>query len=1152
MKRDRTGWLAGALAAVLGWGVPAFGAAPAAAPGPAEPPKEFKEESIYIPYEKLREVFEKEGRGVFLPYERFLDLWKAARDKGPRPPEIVPPVDSLVTEVSAAATVSKDVVTVKADVKIEVLKEGWNEVPLRLGDAAITRATLDGEPARLTFQEGQGYRLLVEKKGKDPKGMALVFEFAKAYAKAPGQNSVSFECPPAPVSRWDVRIGESGVKVNIHPLLAATEAPAAPDAKETRVLAFVGAAPTVRIEWTPKATGAKGLEALASVKVEQQVTIDEGVTRTRAHLVYDISRAELGHLLVEVPADQKVAGVFDANVREWSVEQAGQVQRVTVNLFEPARASQSLVVELEKFLPEGAAAVTAPVVRAVGVGRQQGVVVVRVAAGLRAEPQRRTGLLQLDPGELPAGLAGRAWDFSYRYAALPWDLALRVEKIQPRILVDSLAEVHLQPESLTLDLLAVYDVQRAGVFRLALEVPAGYEVREVRGVAAGGAAAVEVDSHHLEEGPPRRLLVNLSRKALGKVALAVRLHQALREPDLLAPTGKAARILPPLPRARDVERESGRLVVYAPESLRITPVETKGLRTVSHNEAVQGMRSTRGAGQRPVLSFAYAQEAVALGLDAERRKPYVTVGQLLIARIEAGVVKYTATFFYDIRYSGVKALRIDVPAALAADVRVTTAGIRDRALEGAEKPETIAAGYVAWGLEGETELMGATRIVLVWEKKIEKLDVGKSVTLPVPRLIPARVDRAWGQVVLAKAETIDVAPADVREGLRPIDPQHDLMEGTKVADAARAFEFHDAWALAVKATRYEPEDVKATSIERALVRMVLTRTGDTSVQTVYRMRSARQRLALRLPAGVSFDAQPLRLNGRPKPLERGEPGEYFVPLVGQNPDEPFLLELRYVVAGAGGRLECPTFPDEPAVQCVYLSAYVPQERVYLGMTGPWNPELGWHVLGFSSWPEANRDPDYLLGWVTQGLNVDMNTLKTFQTDGRHLLYKTLSPPAGAAGALRLYTLNQTWFSVAMMVLVVGVGGYLLRERLARRVLVIGAALVGLILLAVFLRSLALAVVNNATAAAAVVVVVVWVVWHFVVTRPRDPALQAWKRAREEARLAEALGRAEAAKARVAVLRAKTPAAPHPKPPDKPAPKPGEGPGQGGKGGEGHA
>ena len=63
---------------------------------------------------------------------------------------------------------------------------------------------------------------------------------------------------------------------------------------------------------------------------------------------------------------------------------------------------------------------------------------------------------------------------------------------------------------------------------------------------------------------------------------------------------------------------------------------------------------------------------------------------------------------------------------------------------------------VAWSLTGDGELLGDGRIDLEWEQKIDKLDVGKPLHVTVPRLIPRDVDRAWGQIVLAKAETLDV------------------------------------------------------------------------------------------------------------------------------------------------------------------------------------------------------------------------------------------------------------------------------------------------------------------------------------------------------------------------------------------------------------
>src|SRR5262245_58373212 len=140
-----------------------------------------------------------------------------------------------------------------------------------------------------------------------------------------------------------------------------------------------------------------------------------------------------------------------------------------------------------------------------------------------------------------------------------------------------------------------------------------------------------------------------------------------------------------------------------------------------------------------------------------------------------------------------------------------------------------------------------------------------------------------GQIVVAKAETLDVNAKAGFTGLRPIDPQVDLMDGTQIPDAARAFEFHDDWSLTMTATRYELEDVKRTSIERALLRMVVTRSQQVSVQALYRVQSAVQRLAVALPASAQLDSDSLRLNGRAVPLERGDKDEMYIPLVSQDP-----------------------------------------------------------------------------------------------------------------------------------------------------------------------------------------------------------------------------------------------------------------------------
>jgi hypothetical protein len=864
---------------------------------------------------------------------------------------------------------------------------------------------------------------------------------------------------------------------------------------------------------------------LANVEAQQVVRVEEAVLRTHATLIYTISRAELAQLTLEVPADQKVVNVSSPNVRQWSVEAAGEKQKIVVELFEPARQSETIEVDLEQYSeqPDAAGAdaakdaapkdadgkneaanndtaklrsVVVPVVSALDVSRQQGVVVVDVAEGLQIEARTRDGLLQLDAADLPPALAKSPHELSYRYAVLPFRLVLDLTKIKPRVLADELVLVYLEPERLALQLQAIFTVERAGVFQFDIDVPAGFEIREVRGDACAGAQSVQVDSHHLEGDDKTRLVVNLAHKALGRVGLLVALEKRLDDANLLGPTGKTSEIPLAIPRVSPdtVERTNGRLVIYAPESLRANPVKMAGLRSVSLAEALAGMQAppnlptpnvpgggpsapyesavNQAAAGRAVSSFVFTKAPVEVSLQVERRRPYVTAAQLLLARVDPGVVKYEATFYYDVRYSGVKSLRIDVPAELAAEIRNNTPGISEKLLD--PQPDDVAKKDVAWSFSGERELLGPVEIHLTWQRRLDNLEVGKSVELDLPHLEPRGTDRAWGQIVLVKSETIDLLAAGKPTGLRPIDPQHDLMPGASVPDAALAFEFHDAWTLNITATRYQLESVKHTSIERGLVRTVVTRSGQLAVQALYRMRSARQRLAVILPASVEFDTEPLRINGRPTPLERGAQDEFFVPLAGRSTGEPFLLELRYALPHGNMQVELPAFADEPAVQKVFVSVFLPEELELLGYQGPWTDEQQWQYTSPVSRVPAPRYTDAgLVNWVREGVALTGSPTDSFPVDGQAFVFSTLRPEDQAAGSLRLTTMNGKWLHFLIFFGVMALGLLLLKRPLTERGAALAALLIALVLLGVFLPILATQIIYGGLWLALLLTLLVW-------------------------------------------------------------------------------
>ena len=149
----------------------------------------------------------------------------------------------------------------------------------------------------------------------------------------------------------------------------------------------------------------------------------------------------------------------------------------------------------------------------------------------------------------------------------------------------------------------------------------------------------------------------------------------------------------------------------------------------------------------------------------------------------------------------------------------------------------------------------------------------------------------------------------------------------------------------VVATRYKLEEVKRTSIERAVVRMVVTHGQDRSrCRRCTACGAPRQRLAVQLPAGAEFDAQPLRINGRPATLEKGRPEQVFraagrPPATTSRSSWSFATRCRATAAGS----TCRSFPRTGARPWCkeYLCVYLPETRTLLGVRGPWTEEFRW-------------------------------------------------------------------------------------------------------------------------------------------------------------------------------------------------------------------
>ena len=1035
------------------------------------------EQTIYVPYDKLSKVFESPSRGVFLPYDEFQKLWQAARAKNAVDNPVSIPLRSMITSISSEATVRGDVMQVSAKLSIQMLGLGWHEIPLRLADAAISEAEIDGETARIIFRLGQGYFLLMERQESDAADVVLDLQYARTYNQSPGLNQVSFQAPQASINRWKITIADPGVKVNVQPLVAATEtqdgaardnptgdpAPPAVPSTETVLIAFFGLTPQVHIDWTPRSEGAAGLQALATVQTRQSVVIGEGSQRTQAQIVYAITRSELLELKLRIPVGQKISGVFDANVRRWDVALEEGYQIITIELFEPADSTQTINIELERFdlevgMQNESVDVTIPEIEALNVSRQQGLVMVKVEGDLRADVDTRTGLLQVDAAEVNAG---QGWDFVYRYAALPYELVLKIEKLQPRVTVEEFVTIQITPQLTRMSVTTLLDIQRAGLFHVDYDVPAGYRIRSVRGIAAANVTAAVVENHHAVENAPGKYRVNFSRKAVGHVALLVSVEKVRTDVNLLTPTGEASEYTFSLPRivAASVEHVQGNVTVLAPEGLRVTPVDTAGGQSVAISEvqpSIAGLvQVSRVASSLAVHAFRYANESFNPTFSVERRQPQIEVGQLVIADVQSGIINHSVTLAYDVRYSGVKKLRLDVPTSLIEKIRNDSKLVQESVIT--PRPDDLADDYTAWQLISNRELFGAFQVELSWIESLDDLEVGSAASVSLNPLTPKEVHRSWGQIVIKKAENLDVVPAE-SDGVRPIDPRYDLKLGsteTQIEGAAVAMEFHQAWSVKLDIHRYELESIELSAIELGVIDVQIAKGGKSRVHAVYRVKSAAQRIAVTFPKGSKIPNDPLSINGEAVGIEKGtttgDQETYLIPLNTITPGEDFVLELKYSIESDGFTVRIPNFTDLHAINQIFMVVHLPSDTVLMDYSGDWDDHLPSSFLEtiqrdllYYSESEGNVDVHSLLNNITQA-KVDVQLGNQFSNHGT-LVFSAINP---SASPLELSTVSLSNFHMIMFgfLVVVTLGGLWLGVRnQIITVLVLVSASLGVVLI----------------------------------------------------------------------------------------------------------
>jgi hypothetical protein len=882
---------------------------------------------IYVPYEKLDKVFEAEDKGVFLPYSEFKELWEFYRRHHIAGPEIAPPVPVLISRAVYELAVEADVATGTATLSLESLDEEWVRLALPFDGIALSEATLDGEPVLLRAMQ-TGYELLLHKRGRQ----TLSLTFVTRVVSQPGRKSVRFNVPPAALSKVNVTIPDGDVKIDVDHLVSGQRATRD---NKTTFSAFLGPTDTVGIGWQPKEVEREKIPPLLHARTATKIIVTEGLLRARASIHYDVMRAPAEQFAVLLPADFNLLDVSGQQIKSWDVADTARGKVLTVELHEPVEGSYSLVVEVERVLTTTDLTLEAPRIEATGdtVAREIGSLSFAAGPELRLTVETTSGLARMDLSELPdAHKVGPAALYAYRYWKPGWTATFAVEKILPRVEADVVALTTIDKRAVSLHADVAYTVSDAGIFQLAVTLPADLKVRTV------GPDAI-VESHSVStQGELQTVEVLLKEKKLG--AFTINIYADRTMPDEFA-DGDTVAI--PEVTVLNVERETGMVGIAAHPSYEVSPTEThENLIKIAKQEFL-ARRSVSG-GQEFRLAYRYAEHPYSATVTLAKRSPQVAVQVDTLVNVgeDATTIGYTLGFM--IRYAGITELKFKIDPAAAEALQLDPSKLEHFRIEGPNIRDRKYLGDGVWQVTLDGEQTGGYALTVSAKIGTDllhiKADAAPKVAIPTIEVKDTMgIFQETGHFAVWKSPDLDVKTTP-SEGLEVRDAR-EMPAPLRSATFAKGFRYlkpMPGLGLKVGVIKYEHAAVVGAIVQDSHYDMVASLEGKLVVEAFYRIRNnTLQFFRIRLPEEAEIYGA--FVSGAAVTPRMGTEGERLIKIP-QLADQDFILRLTYETPmasgkmGVAGRLRFTT-PEivDMAVSRLSVRLFLPRRYTYLRFHG---------------------------------------------------------------------------------------------------------------------------------------------------------------------------------------------------------------------------
>jgi hypothetical protein len=334
---------------------------------------------------------------VVIPVEEYRVLRAKAYpvEHDPEPP----PLDATLTRVDYDLQVTGELAAGRANLTVDVLKDGWVRVPVPAG-LLVREARLDGKLVSLVpAPQGKGpghLSALLSHPGR----WVLALDVDVPVTASTGDESISLPATESGVTRASVELPRQGIDLRVDGGILSEKSETS---GETKWLAYGRGNEALTLTWRKK-TEDHHIELPLRTRgsLTQLTSLGEDSTAIYAEASLEIVQGAAREVRIQLPEKVTINQVSGAMIADWEMKNG----ELAITFLEPVEHSARFVINGEARLPRDGI-IDVPLLRLLHTERDSGGVAVEILGAGEIKDQKAQGLEDADASDLGEMIASR-------------------------------------------------------------------------------------------------------------------------------------------------------------------------------------------------------------------------------------------------------------------------------------------------------------------------------------------------------------------------------------------------------------------------------------------------------------------------------------------------------------------------------------------------------------------------------------------------------------------------------------------------------------------------------------------------------------------------------------------------------------------------